>query len=224
MQLSHTLGLPDAELRRYEGACGTAYNGRSLPGNFLLLREELTLEERTHLARRVISPFLVSKPPWLVGAAPAPPSPAWRDRKLIFFAGHIPKPSIRDTRYTLWRQLRNDPRATVLSPTLYCTVGGFSACRKDLTFLNQQNITFFTEFCRFACAGAQNLGGSGKMVYTACLGTNRKQEKYTPILKAELRDKCKHGFTGVNYENELADMNNLAQVELSCEVSLSKTS
>ena len=31
--------------------------------------------------------------------------PSWSERKLIFFAGHVPKPYIRDTRYMIWRHM-----------------------------------------------------------------------------------------------------------------------
>ena len=190
---------------QYEGACGPAPFMSGREPHHILLREEIGPYE--HTDRNIVSPFLVSKPRWLVGDDPMPfQLKRWDERKLIFFAGHVPKPYLRDTRYCLWRQMRNDPRATVLSPTLYCTVGGFVACRHNAAFLEAQNITFFTEFCRFACAGSQNLGGSGKIVWTACLGTTRKNPKLVPILRQELKDKCKKGYAGVNYDDELADM------------------
>ena len=153
------------------------------------------------------SPFLVSKPAWLVGDADEkiPPSPPWAERKGIFFAGHIPKPYIRDTRYTLWRQLRNDARATVLSPTLFCTVGGFAACRHSEEFLQAQNTTFYTSFCRAACRSKMSLSGA-RMVEANCLATGRTDASYLPVLKDDLRNKCNKGYLGVNFADELGDM------------------
>ena len=57
-------------------------------------------------------------------AASAP----WQQRKLLFFAGHIPKLYIRPTRYQIWRQLRRVPNVTLLSSTLYCGYGPFDTC------------------------------------------------------------------------------------------------
>jgi len=53
-------------------------------------------------------------------------------RKLLFFAGHVPKPKISTIRYALWRQLVHAPNVTVRSHTLLCTYGAAAAsCSKD---------------------------------------------------------------------------------------------
>ena len=198
-------GTPIFIAKQYEGACGPADFTKPAPRNVIMLQEEVKAEEALHT--HLVSPFLVSKPPWLVGEAPLPSEPPpWHARKSIFFAGHVPKPYIRDTRYTLWRQLRNDRRATVLSPTLYCTVGGFEACRRSDNFLKAQNVSFFVKFCRHACDAQMNLGGSSRSVRTSCLSTSREEPKNKPFLYSELKGKCKNGYVGVNYTDELADM------------------
>ena len=81
-------------------------------------------------ARTIVTPFVVSKPPWLVGsaAAGAPAAVPWDERELLFFAGHIPKLYIRPTRYQIWRQLRRVPNVTLLSSTLLCGYGPFDTC------------------------------------------------------------------------------------------------
>jgi hypothetical protein len=91
----------------------------------------------------IIAPFVLSKPPWLVGARNrsrphhaarvhprAPQQVPWTQRRLLFFAGHIPKLYIQTTRYNIWRQIRRHPGVTALSATLNCTVGSFSVCRE----------------------------------------------------------------------------------------------
>ena len=200
--------LPVFVARQFEGTCGPAENGKRLPQNLLLLQDEVSTTE-VNLHARLVSPFVVSKPPWLVRATTPPdgPPPPWASRKLIFSAGHIPKLYIRDTRYMIWRQLRRDPRATVLSPTLYCTVGGFEACRRPHGFLRQQNTSYFTSFCRHACEASMSLGGSAHRVRTFCLAMRRgSRVDLTPILRNELKTKCRQGYRGVNFSDELGEM------------------
>ena len=107
-----------------------ALQGANRPPRVLLLQDVLMGAEPPALT--VISPFVVSKPAWLVGAAPRRTSKhvAWAERKLIFTAGHVPKIYISSTRYSIWRQLRTVPRTTAISPTLNCTVGAFAECRR----------------------------------------------------------------------------------------------
>lgn len=115
----------------------------------------------------------------------------------------VPKPYLRNTRYLLWRQLRNDPRVTVLSPTLYCTVGGYAPCREDASFIAAQNSSFFNTFCRFACKTTMLLGGSEKRVHTSCLGAS----EHSPVhaLRQTFRRACA-AYRDVNFSDELADM------------------
>ena len=76
---------------------------------------------------------------------------AWHARKLVFFAGHVPKPYIRPTRYLLWRQGRRDPRVTTVSSTLSCQVGAFAKCDLPTDFLKAQNNTFWLTHCHDRC-------------------------------------------------------------------------
>jgi hypothetical protein len=58
-----------------------------------------------------------------------PPRVPWVERKLLFFAGHVPKLYLRSTRYLIWRQARTHPNVTAVSSTLACTVGAYSTVR-----------------------------------------------------------------------------------------------
>ena len=150
---------------------------------------------------RLVSPFVVSRPDWLTGDAepPARLMPPWEQRKLIFFAGHVPKTYIRDTRYMLWRSLRNDPRVTSHSPDLLCTVGGYAeACRLPEPVLEAQNASYYATFCRHACDAR-----------TICLGSASTDPSAarTARLREALRRRCADGFVGVDFSvAELADM------------------
>ena len=193
--------------RQYEGSCGPAEsatnNGSSTssPAHAILMQEEVKLSGGGGVPHtRLVSPFLVSTPSWLVGkrgGAPPPPTPPWHLRKLVFFAGHIPKPYIRDTRYTLWRQLRNESaRATVLAADVACTVGAFEVCRRPEVWLQAQPARFFADFCRRDCVIDPGRG---------CLGADPDpSESRQPRLHAELKLKCR-GYAGVNFTDELED-------------------
>lgn len=103
----------------------------------------------------VLAPFVLAKPWWLVGAergpkdAPAPAEVPWGDRRLLFFAGHVPKLYIRPTRYLIWRQVRRHPGVTALSATLNCTIGSFSICKEAAlpNFTVERSRTYCQDFC-----------------------------------------------------------------------------
>ena len=67
----------------------------------------------------LVAPFVVYQPPWLVApdgiaAAPAHYLVPWKDRKTLFFTGHMPKPYLYSPlRFHLWRQLVHEPRSRV---------------------------------------------------------------------------------------------------------------
>jgi hypothetical protein len=74
-------------------ACGVPwvdYRGSFAPRNLLQMTE---VSRGPH---QLVPPFVISKPEWLVGegAAHALPAAPWRDRKLLFFAGHVVRSSI----------------------------------------------------------------------------------------------------------------------------------
>ena len=64
-------------------------------------------------------PFVVSSPAWLVRGQD-PFAVPWAERKLLFFGGRAPKPSISAVRYRVWQQLRGEPRATSHVHSLWC--------------------------------------------------------------------------------------------------------
>ena len=119
------------------GAPWTDYYNSFRPLNSLLLEEAQQGygggAGSKLLTDTIISPFVVSRPLWLVGADSAiPPSAqppmAWSARKLLFFAGHVPKLFIADLRYLLWKQTRRHPGVTTRSWTIMCTVGSYEKC------------------------------------------------------------------------------------------------
>ena len=103
----------------------------------------------------IVAPFVLAKPWWLVdaprrpGDADAPAIVPWSERKLLFFAGHVPKPYIRPTRYLIWRQVRRHPGVTAISATINCTIGSFSVCPAAIqpNFTVEQSRTYCKDFC-----------------------------------------------------------------------------
>lgn len=173
-----------------------------------------TSDER---AQAVISPFVVADPPWLVAEQPEEepsfplPRTPWASRKLLFFAGHVPKLYVSRTRYRLWSALRpyaesfvaaSGPAAaaasagnlsvTLVSSTLRCSVGAFATpCRMDPRELQSQNNSFFGTFCHADCGVDDTCGATPK----APPGDNA----------ARLLRKCK-AYAHVRYDRELEDM------------------
>ena len=103
----------------------------------------------------ILAPFVLAKPWWLVGGEQrptdlaTPAEVAWNDRKLLFFAGHVPKLYIRATRYYIWRQVRRHPGVTAISATLNCTIGSFSICPEanSPNFTTERSRTYCKDFC-----------------------------------------------------------------------------
>ncbi len=91
------------------------------PPNLLLLHAQ----GRGRRRHDVIVPLSLASPAWLVGRAPPPPLPAWRERRLLFFAGHVPKLYISKTRYRLWKALRVAHDAKLITATIEITVGSY---------------------------------------------------------------------------------------------------
>lgn len=127
--------------------CGTPWSdmrGSFKPQNTILLKEQVDSQRHWSdvrmLSNVLISPFVVSRPAWLVRrrdggdsfgdvtASSAPPHVPWATRKLLFFAGHVPKLFNNDLRYLLWKQLRRAPSVTARSWTIMCTVGSYQTC------------------------------------------------------------------------------------------------
>ncbi|KAL3910907.1 MAG: hypothetical protein SGPRY_008890 [Prymnesium sp.] len=99
----------------------------------------------------VIAPFVLSRPAWLVGrnsVKQAPRVVPWHDRKLLFFAGHVPKLYIKPTRYFIWKQIRRWPNVTAISATINCTVGSMAACNEFKNCSDKFVHTFCIPFCK----------------------------------------------------------------------------
>ena len=98
--------------------------------------------------RRVVAPAVVARPAWLLSDDgkdddhddddPSAPQashsaslsrlvvPSWGERRLAFFAGHVPRLFLSPLRYLIWKQLRNVAGVTALSHSLDCAVAAFA--------------------------------------------------------------------------------------------------
>ena len=65
--------------------------------------------------------------------------------------GHVPKLYNSAARYQLWRVLRRDARATVISSTLLCMVGSYSVCQEGADAIGAKPLSFFRRFCHPFC-------------------------------------------------------------------------
>ena len=169
----------------------------------------------------VVAPFVLSKPWWLVGAERKPKDGApptlvpWGERKLLFFAGHVPKPYIRPTRYLIWRQVRRYPGVTAISATLNCTIGSFSVCPDAIlsNFTTERSRTYCKDFC------ASHIMDDWKTLQTDQAGHWRGNvsSKLPPKPSATSKaGRCSHGivslrrmcrsYQGINWKDELPDM------------------
>ena len=169
----------------------------------------------------VLAPFVLAKPWWLVGAERGPKDAArpaevpWSERKLLFFAGHVPKLYIRPTRYLIWKQVRRHPGVTALSATLNCTIGSFSICREAVlpNFTIERSRTYCQDFC------ASHIMDDFKTALHDAPGHVRRNisELAPPKPSANarsgrcingivaLRRACRH-YRHIDFDNELADM------------------
>ena len=122
-------------------ACGEPWSNEApRPRGTLLLQETSRAATRDEA---IISPFVINRPAWLSSPTAAtqgvegrglPGVPAhmpWAARKLLFFAGHVPKLFQSPVRYLLWKQLHSDARVTCHSWTIGCTIGAYVACHQS---------------------------------------------------------------------------------------------
>ena len=56
----------------------------------------------------------------VAGADTPPPLVDWERRKLLFFAGHIPKLYVRKLRFQVWNALRSHAQVTCVSRFVQC--------------------------------------------------------------------------------------------------------
>lgn len=105
-------------------------------------------------AMDVVTPPVLTGNRWLVDAAAGGMAATrWRQRPLLFFAGHTPKLHISRLRYELLRQLRGKPGVTALSSSINCTLMPLEICTSPERLSDGVS---FRNYCHAACyAGAK---------------------------------------------------------------------
>ena len=143
--------------------CPPAWGAGSVP----LRHSALLLVDRARRPRDAVVPFVLSRPTWLLGDAPLPaeiaPALPWRERKLLFFAGHVPKLYISDTRYHLWRAWRRDPRVSVYTKDIACALRAHSICRTPQRFEAEHRT-----FCQADCQTMRSCKPSAMSLRREC--------------------------------------------------------
>lgn len=102
---------------------------RPRPGT-LFITDRVAPRKASALRRSLVSPAVVAGPEFLVAERHTPPDVlvAWEQRRLAFFAGHMPRPGVSALRYRTWQQLRGESDTTCISHNLNCTVGLYAPC------------------------------------------------------------------------------------------------
>ena len=111
--------------------------------------DTLMLVDRARRPQDGVVPFVLSRPAWLVGSVPVPAElspPPWHARKLVLFAGHVPKLYISTTRYLLWRAWRRDPRVSIHTKDIACSLRAHSICRAPERWESEHDT-----FCQADC-------------------------------------------------------------------------
>ena len=173
--------------------------------------------------RYAVTPFVVSKPEWLAGApgtaVPEGLRSRWRDRKLLFFAGHTPRLfggrwGRSGVRFDAWRQLRRDVRATTKSHSINCTVGQFADCsRFSLDFLQRQTSEWFVRRCLPYCRPHDQLANANAAAVTGVCAASLRWTPKQNLVK--LRRDCR-SYAHVQFTPELlADMHRDASLDWS---------
>jgi hypothetical protein len=184
-------------------------------------------DQQVRGVRGIIAPFVLARPSWLLGDAAAPATKAWARRKLLFFAGHVPKLYINPTRYLIWRQIRRHPGVTAVSASINCTVGQFSAaCQTGggvKTLSDDALHTFCRPFCRSRIADEERIAldelseerksrpilrGSKKIASAAALihAPHISSPAAGCAKRSILQTACRGAYRQVNYTDELADI------------------
>ena len=125
----------------------------------------IVLLDQNPRAYDVVTPYVVSQPPWLaaVPGAQMPPVPSWSSRKLLFFAGHTPKLTQSLTRYLLWKQMRRSPHVTALSSTIGCNVASYEVCESPDAIAND-----YGSFCHRWCGSKIMCTGGAQPLRRQC--------------------------------------------------------
>ena len=163
---------------QYRQGCMLPWTVGSLQPGLVLLDQiaaDRPLSRAKHRAPlALVVPFVISSPHWLTTGcvAPQPQGRRWRDRPLLFFGGHVPKLYVNPLRYRLWKRLRSDPRASLQSRTIMCTVSAFRICQALELWRERSvhgttgsrpltNSSFLHTFCHKSCARTQGIGIAG---------------------------------------------------------------
>ncbi|KAL1515128.1 hypothetical protein AB1Y20_004190 [Prymnesium parvum] len=150
--------------------------GGALPADLLFLPDSAAR------AFDQITPYVVSRPAWLVGGAAPPSAPAWAARRLLFFSGHVPKLHIAPLRFEIWRQLRGVPGVTALSSTIGCTVGAYALCADAARVAAE-----YATFCHAPCGVRAPCASSAAALAAQCRRAGRAANWSDPSLAADVR-------------------------------------
>ena len=177
-------------------------------------RDLYSVTDRSARRYGVVAPFVVSRPPWLVGAsaAGAPAFVPWADRALLFFPGHVPKLYINSVRYKLWRQVRNLDGVTAISGTLNCTVGAYAVCEGLANRSDAELKTHCAPFCeamakdayRSQAANQPGVKQKAKFAAVAAGSASLLSVRKCPS-RSRLHKECRP-HRAVNWAAELPDM------------------
>jgi hypothetical protein len=108
--------------------------------------------------------------------APAPAEVAWGQRRLLFFAGHVPKLYIAPTRYQIWQQVRRHPGVTAFSAlgAGFISIsggvidGGGTTGRSGLSFENCSRVVVEEVTLRNFGAKATRVTDSDVIAFSGC--------------------------------------------------------
>ena len=225
--------------------CGVPWadtRGSFKPRNIVTLAEAMRSGDPPSVH---VTPFVIASPAWLVGANGAvagaaagdaeragaggaggaaeqpPPIVPWARRKLLFFAGHVPKLFLNPTRYLIWKQLRRDQRVTATSWTILCTIGSYRTCllsdlelrRRARALEGEAKLERIRSVSRSVYNG--HVSGLVSFLGTHChaLGcgsesscdTSLRTRSDSAALRS-FRQRCKPYLVLVNFTSELPDM------------------
>ena len=154
-------------------------------------REFVSLHEHAGREEVLVAPFVVSKPAWLVNERQPVPwalAASGHVERLVLFVGSMTKLYLNPTRYLIWRQLVDDPRATVWSPNVACRFGSLAGvCVPRGT--RRANSSLLEAQCRREC-GEETREGAPSSLTALCEPSARH---------ARLERMCKPAFQlGIN--------------------------
>ena len=130
--------------------------------------DTLMLADRVRRPQDGVVPFVLSRPAWLLGDAPVPsellPSTPWASRKLVLFAGHVPKLYINPTRYLLWRAWRRElERVSIYTKDIACALTAHHICTQPERWEAER-----TTFCQKDCGTTRTCKSSVQAMQREC--------------------------------------------------------